>query len=418
METRPNGLRVAWDPGHGIGTGAIGIWVGVGSRDERPEEWGAAHFLEHAVFKGAGPYSGRELAERADGLGAEINAFTTRDYTCFYAKALDPDLPAVFDLLCAMVSEPWLSEADLARERTVIAAEMAEARDDLDDRAEEGLMQALIDDPGFTHDILGTPASIAGLDGERLSRFHRRWYRPERMTVALAGAEAARLAATLPVGRLGAGGGPASDGARTRPRYRAEEILVPEDHEQVHVLLGVPAPDLDAPDLYATDVLVTVLGGQNSSRLWQRLREREGIVYGVDATYEAEPDWGTVSIGLSVAPDQLERALGAVGEEIEAFVQGGPAEEELVRARRQLRASFRFGLESVEQRMLRLGRHVLAGRLPPSIETVEAAWGQPSAGHLQGLAHNLLAHFDRMAVSAVGPLGNRTRLRHSLRRTT
>lgn len=419
MLTRPSGLRVAWDASHGMGTGAIGIFVEVGSRDEQIGEWGAAHFLEHAVFKGAGPYSGRELAERADGLGAEINAFTTRDYTCFYGKALDPDLPAMFDLLCAMVSEPWLLESDLERERTVIAAEMAESRDDLDDRAEEGLMQALIDDPGFSHEILGTPASVAGLARARLARFHARWYHPRRMAVAIAGADAARLAQELAWERVGLDGGQADpETARARPRYRAEECIVDEDHEQVHVLLGVPAPDLDAHDLYATDVLVTVLGGQNSSRLWQRLREREGIVYGVDASYEAEPDWGTVSIGLAVAPDLLERALAAIGEELDALVEEGPGEEELIRARRQLRASLRFGLESVEQRMIRLGRHVLAGGLPPSVERVEAAWAEPSAKTLTAVAENLLGRLDRMAVSAVGPLGRRTDLRHSLRRST
>lgn len=399
--TLQSGLRVAWDPTPSVGTSALGLFIDVGSRDEWNAVWGASHFLEHAVFKGAGTRSGREIAEVGDRLGAEINAFTTRDYTCFYGKAMDPMLDAVYEVIESLVTEPWLAAADIDRERQVIVEEMRESYDDASDRVAEALLWAVYDDPGFTHDILGTQTSIEGLSQPSLRRFHQQFYVPSRMVLALAGEGGKAV-----MDRLIAGNGAVDSMVRTAPKVRPREVLLEEDREQVQVLLGVVAPNWGSEESYPCDLLTTLLGGQTSSRLWQRLREEEGIVYSVDADYQAEPDWALMTIGIGVHPSRLEQAVRLIGDEIHLAIANGFSADEIRRAKVQLRAGLWFGLETVDHRMLHLGRHLLRHRIPSTIPEMEAKIDAVEAEDLSQMMSQLWADSTQIAVAAVGPLGN------------
>ncbi len=404
--TAKSGLGWGWDRSPTTGTSAFGIFVDVGSRDEAPDQWGAAHFLEHAVFKGAGELGGRQLAERFDRWGAEVNAFTTRDYTCFYGKAMDAKLGDVYQLVRSMIDRPWLTDDDIARERQVILAEMADAQDSAEDRVEEGLLYALFGDERLTHDILGTAEGVQAFTRDDLVAFHRQHYRPERMVIALAGEAGRHLV-------------PSVDGREFRPRPRprpipraeAREVLIEEDREQVEMLLGVPAPGLNAPEAYGVDVLTSVLGGQTSSRLWQRLREAEGLVYSISADYQAELDWGIMTVSLAVHPGGIAKALAAVGEELARARSEGFGTDELERGQMQLQAGLRFGLETVDRRMLRLGRHLLSERLPPAPEAMDRAWLAITTDDLSTLMQSLWGQPERIGFSAFGPLGGRKSLR-------
>ncbi len=404
--TAKSGLGWAWDSLPTTETSAFGIFIDVGSRDEDPGAWGAAHFLEHAVFKGAGELGGRQIAERIDRWGGEVNAFTTRDYTCFYGKSMDAQLGDVYQLVRNLVDRPWLAEDDIRRERQVILSEMADAKDSAEDRVEEGLLAAIYDDERLTHDILGTAESVQALTSDGLGAFCGQHYRPERMVVALAG-EAGRHLATAVDNR----GFRPRQRPRPMPRAQAHEVLVDEDREQIEILLGVPAPGLNAPGAYAVDVLTGVVGGQTSSRLWQRLREAEGLVYSIHADYQAEPDWGIMTIGLAVHPDRVVRALAAVGEELWRARSEGFVSDELDRAKVQLQSGLRFGLETVDRRMLRLGRYLLTGRRPPTPAEMDRAWLAIHTDDLIEWVDRLWGKSERIGVSAFGPLDGRKSLR-------
>ncbi len=396
-----SGLEVAWDQAPAPGTSALGLFVDVGSRDEGDRVFGASHFLEHAVFKGAGNLSGREIAEVGDRLGAEINAFTTRDYTCFYGKSMDPMLKPVYELIQTMVSKPWLADDDVERERQVIIEEMRQSYDDTSDRVAEAFMRAMYQGESFTHDVLGTSSTVEGLSGSSLREFHQQFYRPARMVLALAGAGGRAIMEEL-VGD----GQPGALWLRTPPIIQAREVIIEEDREQVQIMLGVPAPVWGSEESYVCDLLTTLIGGQTSSRLWQRLREEEGLVYSVDADYQAEPDWAVMTIGLAVHHSHLEQALHVIASEMRDILLHGFTMDELERAKVQLRAGLWFGLETVDHRMLHLGRYLLQRQLPPSIAELEAKIEAVQADQLMEMMSQLWADPKHLAAAAVGPVGS------------
>lgn len=401
----PNGLTLAWDDLGAVGTSAMAFFVGVGSRHEAQTEWGAAHFLEHLVFKGAGSWPASELANRMDLLGGDINAFTSRDYTCFYAKVLQNRSLDSLELLRVLVEEAWLTNPDVERERRVIAEEYREAQDDLEDRSEEAYYRALFRDPALAHEILGSPNHIESMTAGQIREFYHKWYRPDNMVVAITG-QAFQEFRTM-VERWGI------QTPKRAPRSAFEpapiptlsngEFRYPSPAEQTHLTVGVAAPCLGDPEYYATLLLATILGGQNSSRLWQRLREREGLVYTVSTSYAPQADWGDLAIYLALEPDSAQTALRLVNEEIQCFVADGPDSAELDRALVQMESHLVFGLETPDGRMFRLGRYALMGQSPPSPQTMMDRLRRVTADEIRNLAGRLWKP-DRIAIGASGKI--------------
>lgn len=368
IERLPNGAILTWDAGGAPGSDALGIFLHVGGRDERTPEWGAAHFLEHLVFKGAGQSGPRQIADVMDRLGGDVNAFTTRDLTCYHAHVLDEDVRGGFELLWAMVTAPWLKAEDVDRERGVIREELREALDDAEDRAEQAFMEALWGPHAVARDVLGSEESLQSLTAEVLQGFWRDQYRPGRMVVALAGPGAVaaldfirdHVAAWSPPGsarpKLGA------------PVARGGSKLVGVPGDQAQVVIGVPAVPWGHEQAMATRLLAIAFGGQNSSRLWQRIREQSGIAYHVGAQYSAQWDYADMTVAAGVAPEHLNRVVQEMAEEW-AGLQARPIDaEELDRAKVQLRTGMVFSLETAEGRMHWLARWALADREPWSLE--------------------------------------------------
>ncbi|MBX5466684.1 MAG: insulinase family protein [Firmicutes bacterium] len=406
-----NGARLVREARPSEGPLSVAIVMGVGSRHEVAEaEWGAAHFLEHAVFKGAGAWDGKGLAAWMDRLGGEVNAFTTRDYTCYYAKVLPEFGDSAFELLTTMVFDPRLDPEDLDRERAVIAEEILEAEDDLEDRCEAAYLAALYPDPTFTHEILGTAQSIAGLDRERLVAFHRRWYQPAHTIFAVAGEGAWELAERL----LARHGGrneddryPKGPGA-TLP-VQPREVVERVDRDQVHWMVGAPAPP--PPSWRAAlvgEVAATVMAGQNSARLWQRLREERGLVYTLQSGYSAHRDRAEMSVYAVVSPAKLEEALRVTGDEIAALATGAQLGEAVERAKVQVETAVRFQWETSDGRMLHLVRHVLEGaKAPPTLEEMVAGIRTIEEREVQAVLAETWGDPARWAVAAVGPVPRR-----------
>lgn len=412
LEILPSGLRLAWDDDGSQGTVSVAIYVGVGSRDESFAQWGSAHFLEHLLFKGAGPWDVKTLAARMDSLGGEVNAYTTRDYTACYAKVLALQAPDAWTLLRTLVFEPWLHADDVDRERQVIREELQEALDDPEDRCEEAYLEALYPSSSLAHDILGTQQSLTALTVGDLRAFYKQWYVPANMCVAVSGYGAESLASMIR--RDMAAPAPGNVFLPERPPVIAHggEVHRQMPGGQVHLMFGAPAPRLGDPGHPAALLTAAVLGGQNSSRLWQRLREDAGLVYTVATGYSAQPDWAEMSTYLALQPENLTRALEITGSTLREFLEQGPTEDEMERARILLATNLAFVLETPEGRAGRLGRWGLLNQSPPTLKAVTRMLQNTGREEIMHTAQEIWGHPQTWAVATAGNLGKN---RHAIR---
>ncbi len=386
-----------------VGTTALAFFVGVGSRDEQPQEWGAAHLIEHLLFKGAGHWNMRAIAREMDRLGADINAFTTRDYTCFHARVLDDEALNAYELLRTLIVQPWLLPADLEREKNVVAEEMRESQDDPDEVLDLLMTQALYADPAYNHDILGTEATLSAMTASDLRKFFERHYQPSNMVLAISGGARQTV---LNAARQDFTGDPVPSllpKRRAIPHTQFGRKSESLDWEQLHIGLAVPAPSRYQSDYAAALMTVGILGGQNSSRLWQRLREEEGLVYGVSTQYGPEADFGEMMTFLSLGPERVAVALTALAEEVYRLAADGPDPEEVARTRTALYTMAVMAQETPDARVMRLGRYALDQRRPPALTELRDEMAAVDAKAVMTLAESW-TNWHRMAVAWAGPV--------------
>lgn len=387
-----------------VGTTALAFFVAVGSRDEAPAEWGMAHLLEHLLFKGAGSLDNRAIARQMDRLGADINAFTTRDYTCFYAKVLDSEAEHAYALLKEMVQNPWLRSEDLAKEKNVVLEEMHESLDDPDEVLDTLVSEALYGDPAYTHDILGTAESLAGIDAPALRAFFERHYIPRSMVFAASGGAAEKLATR--VHDDFASGSPRTSilpKRRQPPAFAPRRLVRVCDWEQCKIALAVPAPSRYDRHYAAALMMASLLGGQNTSRLWQRLREDEGLVYTVATHYAPEDNFGDLVTYLGLAPQRMGEAWNAVHEEMARLASEGPHEEELDHTRVTLNTVLVMNQETPDARVMRLGRYGLDQRRPPALGALAEELGRVTMDDVRREAQ-VWVDGRSLALAAAGPL--------------
>ena len=350
--TLPNGVRIVSEHMDGVRSASIGIWVGAGSRYEKLSEAGSAHFIEHMLFKGTGRYTAAQLAGMMDELGGQINAYTTRDSTCFYARVLDTALPLAIDVLCDMFFDSNFDDGDVRNERGVILDEIDMYEDTPEDVASERLLSGCF--PGaLGRPVLGRAGSLEKQTGGSLRAFKNRHYVPERIVVALSGSFADgdidKIAA-----RFGA-----LEKSRA-PRF-AESVYTPhftlrkKSNEQNQLVMGFPGPAIAGEDRYAMQLFSGILGGNASSRLFQNVREKCGLCYSI-YTYSAPfEDCGMFAVAAATGRDTEDRALGLITDELRRIRESGVTEEEFDRSRRQVISSILMSLESTSARMNRLG---------------------------------------------------------------
>jgi predicted Zn-dependent peptidase len=366
----PGGLRVVTEHVAGARSASVGLWVDVGSRDEPgfdPASRGAAHFLEHLLFKGTRRRSARQIAEEIDAVGGDLNAFTTKEHTCFYAHVLDSDMPLAVDVVCDVVLDGVMAAEDVSLERDVVLSEIAGRDDDPEDLLADDFDDLLLGDHPLGGPVVGSEESVAEMSRDVLARFHGAHYVPSRSVLAVAGnvTHAAVLdAVTAGFGdRLTAGAGSwTRPGTQVRPPTPADRLAVREDDtEQAHLMLGVPSVRRNDPRWEAQLVLSTVLGGGTSSRLFQEVRERRGLAYSVYSSAAGYSDLGVLSVYVGCAPERLGTAAGVLGTQLADLAVGGITDAELARSRGQLRGEYVLGLEDTSSRMSWLGRRELDG---------------------------------------------------------
>ena len=397
--TLPNGARILTEAVPGARSAALGFFVGVGSRHERRQDNGAAHFIEHMLFKGTARRSAAQLARDMDAIGGQVNAYTTKEHTCFYARSLDRHLDYSLDLLSDMLFHSRFSQEDVETERGVILEEIGMYEDTPEDLVSERLSAAVYKGTALARPILGSQATLAPMTGEFLARWQREHYRPGNLVAALAGsftqAQVDKLSDCL--AQLEPGPVPQYRPAAYRPAVTARRKAM----EQNHLILAFPAPsylDERRPQLL---LLNSLLGGGCSSRLFQELREKRGLCYTVYSYVSDHADTGLLGIYTALNREQEEGALEAVRAIVGELADHGPTQEELSRAREQAQANILMGLESVQSRMSHLGTSALLYGRVREADEILAAYDQVTREQLRLLAERMFS-FAGASLSAVG----------------
>ncbi|OLF06247.1 M16 family metallopeptidase [Actinophytocola xanthii] len=402
----PGGLRVITEQVPGVRSASVGIWVGVGSRDEQQDVAGAAHYLEHLLFKGTQRRSAVQIAEEIDAVGGELNAFTAKEHTCYYAHVLDTDLPLAMDLVSDVVFDAVLAEKDMETERGVVLEEIAMRDDDPEDLLHDTFVEALLADHPLGRPVLGTEQSITEMSRTALHGFYKKRYAMPRMVLAAAGnishGEVLRHARRLLRDRLvgeGLPGAPRAGRARLGKPKRL--VLHTDDTEQAHLMLGVRALDRHDERRWVLGVLNTALGGGMSSRLFQEVRERRGLAYQVYSSVASYADTGHLSVYAGCQPDRLGSVAGVVHEVLADVGRDGLTESEVTRAKGQLRGSLVLGLEDTSSRMSRIGKGELSYADYLTVEQTLERIESVTADDVALLAKRLLAR--PVATAVVGP---------------
>ncbi len=366
----PSGVTVVTEAMPSVRSVALGIWIPVGSRDEGPDHAGCSHFLEHLLFKGTSRRSARDIAEALDDVGGELNAFTSREHTCFYARVLDRDLPLAMDVLSDIIVDARNDAGDVEAERDVVLSELEIHHDTPDDLVHADFATAVLGEHPLARETLGTLASVSVLDRDVIDAFYREHYRPEGLVVAAAGRvdhdDLVRLASQL-LGDLGRPGGVRLQ--RSAPEsYGAGQVSVRmRPTEQVHVVLGVPGIARNDDDRWPLRVLDVLLGGGMSSRLFQQIREERGLAYATYTYASSFSDGGLFGAYAGTSPARVDDVLGLLRGQLD-HVADDITEREVARARGALVGQMVLALEDTASRMSRIGRQVAAGEQVIEVE--------------------------------------------------
>lgn len=400
LTTLPNGLRLITHHMPSTRSIAIGCWVDTGSRDETASEAGASHFLEHLLFKGSEAWSAREISEALDGVGARHNAFTTKEYTCFWMRLRDADFPLGLEILSEMMLYPAFRQEEIDSERHVVLEEINMNEDDPSDVAHEQFIQALWPDHPLSPPILGTKNSITEMSRDTINTYWERRYTPHSTVVAVAGNLPDDIVAQV-AARFGGWRGEAIDHVLMNPEVSSRVEVRTKDTEQAHLVFGSASFPRDDERRYALMLADHVLGGGMSSRLFHEIREVRGLAYSVHSFRMPFADAGASAVYVGTTPGQTAEVLGLVRSEIDRMINDGLTEEELTRAKGHVKGSLALGLEDALSRMNRIGRTELMGMEHLTVdETVEVI---SRVSHEEVLEAAKAAYSAPYVMGAVGP---------------
>ena len=402
----PGGLRVISEYVPAMRSVSVGMWVNVGSRDEETSVAGSAHFLEHLLFKGTAGKTALEISSSLDRVGGEMNAFTAKEYTCFYARVLDQDISVAIETLSDMLVNSTIDSKDFEAERQVILEEISMRDDDYADVAHEMLVQTIYGNDDLGRPILGTRSTIAKSKRDIVWNFYKHYYKPSHIVVAAAGGvdhrELVRLVKRGFASRLKGHERPAhTRSSRFRGTLHHRTNITKRASEQSHLVLGYPAFARGNKHRYELGVLNTILGGGMSSRLFQEIREVRGLAYTTYAFTQSFSDTGYLGIYAGFQPQKAHEVLSVIEEVTNSLAVAGPNEEELIRAKGQLKGSLVLGQEDSSSRMNRIAKAELVTGELPSVDELLRRIDDVTSPQVKNLARNIFS--QKHAISLVGP---------------
>lgn len=400
-----NGVRVVTEYLPDVYSVTTALWAGTGSAYETASEAGLSHVVEHMLFKGTGRRNYQQIAQILEDVGGQMNAFTSREYTCYYTRTLAEDFELSLDILADMYLESVFPAAEWAKEQGVILEEINMYEDTPDDLVGEMFNRTLLPTHPYGLPVIGTEESVSGFTRDDIEAYCRAHYAPEHTVLVVAG-NVPREQVLEQAERYLAGGDFKSLGWQkphlARPEYGTGNVFVHKDIEQIHVTLGVPGLPGDDERIYALNLLNSILGGGVTSRLFQEVREQRGLTYSVFSSVAAMGFGGSFSAYAGTSPKRVDELLRVLGCEMAKLADGGVTEQELRRAQAQFKAGLLMGLESSANVMVRLGRtETVYGRVQTVDEQV-AAINKVSCADIKSLAEELITP-DKLVLSIVGP---------------
>jgi predicted Zn-dependent peptidase len=394
-----NGLQIVTEDIRPTSTYSLGVFVPVGSRHETPSLHGASHFLEHLLFKGTPTRTAEQISATIESVGGELNAYTAKEHTCFYARVLHSDAELAVDVLTDMVIHSLITPHDVDAERAVILDEISMHADDPAEQAVEAVATEIFGKSGLGRPVSGSAASVAALTRRQILSYWRRYYRPGCLVVAAAGkVDHDRL-----VERLSAlDGQPSKSGAPSRRpttiRRRGALLMRPLPLEQSSVVLAFPSPGVLDARRYSIGLLSLIIGGGMSSRLFVEVRERRGLTYGIDAGETTYSDAGLWSVEWQCAPGKLVQILELVRSTLADVAAHGVGEEELARAKGQMRGQTALSYEGPGSRMSRLGVNAILGD-ERTLGELLRCFDQVTAEQVRAAAEVLFAHPPTLGIA-------------------
>lgn len=398
-----NGARLVSEQIPHLRSVSMGIYIRVGSRDEAVDINGASHFIEHMLFKGTESRTARDIAETFESIGGQLNAYTSKEYTCLYARTLDENFDQAMDILLDMVFNSVFREKDILTEKGVVIEEIGMYEDSPDELIHDVFAQMLWNSHSLGRPILGTRDTVGSLQRERLIDFYRYHYVPSNMVIAVAGNIDNRRVRDRIVDWMGRVDNHEVVRNKINASIKAGNCirLVNKDTEQVQICIGTPGISFQDEHRHVQNLMNSILGGGVSSRLFQTIREEKGLAYSVYSYPSCYSDSGSYAIYSATSPDKVRDFFAVLAQEIEKFLVRGVTPEEVGRAQKQIKASLYLGLESVMNRMTRLGKSVLFyDRVIPLEEVIDRVMAV-TPEDIQNFVSRLLVK-ENISLAAIG----------------
>ena len=398
-----NGVRIVSEHIPHVRSVAVGIWVNVGSRHETPEENGLTHFIEHMLFKGTSTRTARQIAEEFDRIGGYVNAFTSKENTCYYAKVLDHHAKHAITVLADMFFHSQFDEQELEKERQVVLEEILMVEDTPDDDVHEQLWNVMYPNQPLGASILGTKETLDTFNKEAIQQFMDHHYRPEHVVISVAGNIPDGFIDYIDTlfGKFSTSSSMTERSAFEIPVFHSGESHKSRETEQGHICLGYPGLSVKDKHIYDLVVMNNILGGNMSSRLFQEVREEKALAYSIYSYHSSYEDTGSVAIYGGTSNSQLGELQETIQETIRKVMDEGVTDTEINNAKEQLKGNLMLGLESTNSRMNRNGKNELIFSEHKSYDEVLASIDEVNIHQVQKLITEIFA--NRPAVSIITP---------------
>ncbi|OFW56987.1 MAG: hypothetical protein A2W01_04735 [Candidatus Solincola sediminis] len=401
-----SGIRILTETMPDLRSVTSGFWVGVGSRDEPQELNGMSHFIEHLLFKGTSSRTARRIAEEFDAMGGELNAFSAKEYTCYYSKVLDENVEESFTIMADMLTDSLLLPKDLDSERNIILEEIAMHEDSPDDIIHDLFVSALWEAHPLGQSVLGHQNVIKTLTRDEVADYFERFYNPRNLVVAVAGnIEHERVVDLINRFMEKEGAGDRQQRHTMVPEIRAHTVVYDRPTEQAHIVLGTKGLPRQNPGRFALAVLDNVLGGGMSSRLFQKVREERSLAYSIFSYHSMYIETGLFAVYAGTSPENTSAVLELIKEELDRILEKGISEEELERAKGHIKGNLVLSLEDSGSRMTRLGKADICQSEILSMGQLLAKINAVSSEDVRKLARELFGS-RKLVVTAIGPFGD------------
>jgi predicted Zn-dependent peptidase len=411
----PSGLRIVTEEERSVRSAAFGIWVNVGSRDESLSTAGASHFLEHLLFKGTKTRTSLEISSSIEAVGGETNAFTSKEYTCFYARVIDKDLPLAVNVISDLITSSVVKPADVDAERKVVLEEIAMRDDDPSDLIHDLFLEKYYGDTPLGRPILGTVESINEMSRSTVFNYYRKRYRPQDLVVAVAGNIKHKEVVHLVEDALG------KDNFLDQPKAdyeirssgpvkvpgRGQVTLLDRKTEQAHIVYGVEGVARNDKRRFALSILATALGGGMSSRLFQEIREKRGLAYSTYAYSQQFAGSGVLSFYVGCKPDRAIEATKIIQDILHDVAEKGLTQEEILRAKGAVSGSLVLSQEDTGSRMTRIGKSELVYGEIMSFDQILQEIADVTPDQIKEIARQSLPTSPTLAV--VGPFRSKAK---------